>query len=34
VEEARPGLCPIDAKIREAGLCPDPPGAKPLDLVV
>ena len=23
---------PIGRKIREAGLCPDPPGAKPLDL--
>ena len=35
VGKTGPGLCPIGAKIkkmREAGLCPDPPGAKPLDL--
>jgi len=28
----RSGLCPKGTKIKEAGLCPDPPGAKPLDL--
>jgi len=30
--KARSGLRTIGAKIRQAGLCPDPPGAKPLDL--
>ena len=27
------GLRPIGTKLSQTGLCPDPPGAKPLDLI-